>query len=132
MELDPGPTENNDDFNSGDPKNCGTSTMCYDLVPSYLVPSDHMISAFQEGHQAFPLVKLKDNFSNALGHAYCPLSLMAPIRLDHAFTQNPDLHLHTALIDHFHVTPSSNKHLVIKMGRYHFYDESPNEYSFYR
>ena len=28
------------------------------------------------------------------------------------------------------LTPSSNKHVVINMGRYHFYDESPNEYSF--
>jgi hypothetical protein len=26
--------------------------------------------------------------------------------------------------------PSSSNHLVINIGRYHFYDESPNEYSF--
>jgi hypothetical protein len=26
--------------------------------------------------------------------------------------------------------PSSKKHAAIKMGRYHFYDESPNDYSF--
>ena len=70
MELDPGPMGNDDDFDRG-PENCGTSTMCYDLAlaPSYLVPSDHVISAFQQGHQAFPLVKLKDNLTNALGHA---------------------------------------------------------------
>jgi hypothetical protein len=67
MELDPGPIENDDASNSHDPENCDTSTMCYDLVPSYLVPSDHVISAFQQGHQAFPLVKLKDNFTN-----FCP------------------------------------------------------------
>jgi hypothetical protein len=35
-----------------------------------------------------------------------------------------------ALIDHFHAAPSSSMHSVINMGRYHFYDESPNEYSF--
>jgi hypothetical protein len=34
------------------------------------------------------------------------------------------------LIDHFHATPSSSKPLVINMWRYHFYEESPNEYSF--
>jgi hypothetical protein len=28
------------------------------------------------------------------------------------------------------MTPSSNKHAVIKMGRYHFYDKSPNDYCF--
>jgi hypothetical protein len=75
MELDPGPMENDNDSDSGDPENCGTGTVCYDLVPSYLVPSDHMISTFQQGHQAFPLVKLKDNFTNTLGgDAYHSLS----------------------------------------------------------
>jgi hypothetical protein len=34
------------------------------------------------------------------------------------------------LIDHSHSIPSSSKHSVINMGRYHFYNESPNEYSF--
>jgi hypothetical protein len=29
-----------------------------------------------------------------------------------------------------HAMPSSSKHLAINMGRYHFYNESPNEYSF--
>jgi hypothetical protein len=56
---------------------------------------------------------------------------MVPIWcLDHTFAQNHYLHLHTALIKWSHATPSSNKHVVINMGRYHFYDESPNEYSF--
>ena len=130
MELDPGPMENDNDSDSGDPENCSTGTMCYDLVPSYLVPSDHMISAFQQGHQAFPLVKLKDNFTNALGDTYHSLLPMVPICLDHTFAQNPNLHSHTALFDHFHAMPSSSKHLAINMGRYHFYNESPNEYSF--
>jgi hypothetical protein len=89
-----------------------------------------MISAFQQGHQAFPLVKLKDSISNVLGHAYHSLLPMVPICLDHTFTQTLDLHMHTALSDQFHVVPSSNKHAVVNMGRYHFYDESPNEYSF--
>jgi hypothetical protein len=61
-----------------------------------------MISAFQQqGHQAFPLVKLKDNFTNALGDTYHSLLPMVPICLDHTFAQNPDLHSHTALFDHF-------------------------------
>jgi hypothetical protein len=47
MKLDPGPIENDNSFDSGDPENCGTGTMCYDLVPSQLVPFDHLISAFQ-------------------------------------------------------------------------------------
>ena len=55
---------------------------------------------------------------------------MVPIFLDDTFAQNPGLHVHTVLIDHFHVAPSSNKHLLIKMGRYHFYNESPKEYRF--
>jgi hypothetical protein len=38
--------ENDDDFDSSDPENYGTGTMCFDLVPSYLVPSDHVISTF--------------------------------------------------------------------------------------
>jgi hypothetical protein len=70
MELDPGPIEDDDSFNSGDPENCNTSTMCYDLVPSQLVPSDHLISAFKQGHQAFPLDKLKDNFTSSHGNTY--------------------------------------------------------------
>jgi hypothetical protein len=49
MELDPCPIENDDASNSSELVNSGTGTMCDDLVPSYLVPSDHMISAFQQG-----------------------------------------------------------------------------------
>ncbi len=62
--------ENDDASNSNDTKNSSTGTMCYDLIPSYLVLSDHVISAYQQGHQAFPLVKLKDNSTNALDDAY--------------------------------------------------------------
>jgi hypothetical protein len=130
MESDPGPIEDDNIFNSGDPENCGTGTVCYDLVPSQLVPSDHLISAFQQGHQPFPLVKLKDNFTSSHDDTYHSFLPMVPICLDHTFTQYPDLHLHTTLIDHFHATPSSSKHSVINMGRYHFYNESPHEYSF--
>jgi hypothetical protein len=54
--VDPGPIEDDNCFDNGDPENCGTGTVCYDLVPSQLVLSDHSISAFQQGHQAFPLV----------------------------------------------------------------------------
>jgi hypothetical protein len=101
MKLDQGPMENDNDSNSGDPENSSTGTTCYDLIPSYLVSSDHMISTFQQGHQAFPLVKLKDNSTNALGDTYHSLLPMVPICLDHAFAQNPTLHSHTALFDMF-------------------------------
>ena len=113
MELDPSPMGDDNSSDSGDHENSSTGTMCYDLVPSYLIPSDHMISAFQQGHQAFPLVKLKDNFTNALGDTYHSLLPMVPICLDHTFAQNPDLHLHTALFDRFpcHAMPSSSKHV---------------------
>jgi hypothetical protein len=75
-------------------------------------------------------MKLKDNFTNALGNAYHSLSPMVPICLDHTFAQNPDLHSHKALFDHSHAMPSGSNHLVINMGRYHFYNESPNKYRF--
>ena len=78
MELDQGPIEDDDSFDSGDPENCDTGTMYYDLVPSQIVSSDHLISAFQQGHQAFPLVKLKDNSTCSLQiptPLFCPWSL---------------------------------------------------------
>jgi hypothetical protein len=58
MEMDPGPMENNDDSNGDNLKICDTGTICYDLIPSSLVPSDHMISTFQQGHQTFPVTSL--------------------------------------------------------------------------
>jgi hypothetical protein len=135
MELDPGPMENDHVSNSGDHKNSSTGTMCYDFLTSYLVLSDHMISAFQQqGHQAFPLVKLKDHFTNALGNTFHSLLPMVPICLDHTFAQNSNLHSHTALFDHFQpchgCLPAAIIASVTNMGRYHFYDKSPNEYSF--
>jgi hypothetical protein len=103
MELDPGPMENdNNASNSNDPENSITSTMCYDLIPSYLVSSNHVISPYQQGHQAFLLVKLKDNTTNALDNAYHSLLPMVLIHLDHASVQNPALHSHPTLFDHFH------------------------------
>jgi hypothetical protein len=98
MELDPGPIEDDDSCGSGDPENCGTGTVCYDLVASQLVPSDHLISAFQQGHQAFPLVKLKDNFNSSHDDTYHSFSPIVPIHLDHTFAKYPDLHFHKNLI----------------------------------
>jgi hypothetical protein len=70
FELDPGPMANNDHSNRDDVESCDTGTMmCNDLVSSYLVLSEHMISAFQKVYQACPLVKLYDSVSNVLGHA---------------------------------------------------------------
>jgi hypothetical protein len=123
-DLDPSPIRDHDSFDSGDPENSATGTMCYDLVSSQLVPSDHLISAFQQGHQEFPLVKLKDDTY----HSFLP---MVPIQLGHTFAQYTDLSLHTTLLDQLWAIRTSCKHLVINMGSYNFYDESPNEYSFY-
>jgi hypothetical protein len=108
--LYPGPIEDDNGFNSY-PEDCPSSTMCYDLVSSQLVLSDHSISAFQQGHQAFPLVKLKDD-------TYHSSSPMVPICLEHTFTQYPDLHLHMTLIDCFWDIPPSCKHSAINKGRY--------------
>jgi hypothetical protein len=55
---------------------------------------------------------------------------MVPICLDHTFAQYPDILLHTTVLDYFHATPSNSNHRVVNMGRYHFYNESPNVYSF--
>jgi hypothetical protein len=77
MELDPGPIEDNNSFDSGDPENCGTSTMHYDLVPSQLVLSDQLVPAFQQGHQAFFIVELKDKSTVLMATptiAFCPWS----------------------------------------------------------
>jgi hypothetical protein len=69
MELDQGLIEDGDSFDSCDPENC-TGTMYYDLLPSQIVLFDHPISAFQQGHQAFPFVKLKDNSTCSLNNTY--------------------------------------------------------------
>jgi hypothetical protein len=116
MELDPGPMAKDDHSNRDNPENCDTSTICYDLVASSLVPSDHMVSTFQQGHQAFPLVRLNNSVSNVIGHVYHPLLPIVPIHLDHAFDQTLNLHSHTALIVQLHMTSSSIKHAVINMG----------------
>jgi hypothetical protein len=79
MELDPIPIEDDDSFKSVDPQDCATSTMYYHVVPSQLVLSDHLISAFQQGHQTFPLVQLKDNIPSALGNTYYLFLPMVPI-----------------------------------------------------
>jgi hypothetical protein len=54
---------------------------------------------------------------------------MVPIHLDHTFTQYTNLHLHSTLFDCLLAIPTGRKHSVINMGRYNFYDESPNEFS---
>jgi hypothetical protein len=121
--------EDDNSFHSGDREDCATSTMCYNLLSSQLVLPDNLISAFQQGHQAFPLVNLKDNFISSLDNTYHHFLPMAPICLGHAFAQYPDLHLYMTVLYCFHAMPSSSKHLAINMGRDHFYDKSPNAYS---
>jgi hypothetical protein len=73
MELDPGSIPN-DSINGDDPKKCKPSTICYDLVTSLLVMSNHVISAFQQRQQVFSLVNLKDNYGNAASWPCLPFS----------------------------------------------------------
>jgi hypothetical protein len=42
----------------------------YELVPPLPVASNHIISAFQQGHQAFPLVIIKTTNDNTYDHTY--------------------------------------------------------------
>ncbi len=119
MELEQDLIEDGDSFDSGDSENCDTGTMYYDLVPSQIVLSDHPISAFQQGHQAFPFVKLKDNSTCSLNNNYPSFLPMVPVILDHTFAQYPDLHLHMTLIDHFHATLPNSKPSAINIGRYY-------------
>jgi hypothetical protein len=42
----------------------------YELVPQLPVMSNHIISALQQGHQAFPLVKAKTTNGNTYDHTY--------------------------------------------------------------
>jgi hypothetical protein len=48
----------------------GPSHIHYELVPLLPVASNHIISAFQWGHQAFPLVKVKTTNGNTYDHTY--------------------------------------------------------------
>jgi hypothetical protein len=57
-ELDPGPNTH-DGMHVENIMEHGPSSIHYELVPPLPVTSKHVISAFQGGHQAFPLVKGK-------------------------------------------------------------------------
>jgi hypothetical protein len=48
----------------------GPSHIHYELVPLPPAASNHIISAFQQGHQAFPLVKVKTTNDNTYNHTY--------------------------------------------------------------
>jgi hypothetical protein len=49
----------------------GPSHIHYELVPPLPAMSNHVISAFQQGHQAFPpLVKVKTTNDNTFDHTY--------------------------------------------------------------
>jgi hypothetical protein len=62
-ELDPGPS-----MWMASVMEHGPSHIHYELVPLPPVTSNHVISAFQQGHQAFPLVKVKTTNGNTYGH----------------------------------------------------------------
>jgi hypothetical protein len=63
-ELDPDPSTHDGIMGHG------PSHIHYELValPLQPVASNHLISAFQQGHQAFPLVKVKTTNGNTYGH----------------------------------------------------------------
>jgi hypothetical protein len=66
-ELDPGPSTHDGIHVDADQ---GTSHKHYPPVPPPPVVSNHIISAFQQGHQAFPLVKVKTTNDNTHGCTY--------------------------------------------------------------
>jgi hypothetical protein len=63
-ELDPDPSTHD-----GIMEHC-PSHIHYELVPLLPVTSNHIISAYQQGHQAFPLVKVKTTNDNTYNHTY--------------------------------------------------------------
>ena len=68
-ELDPGPSTHDGIHVDGIMEH-GPSHIHYVLVPLPPVVSNHIISAFQQGHQAFPIVKVKTANGNTYGHTY--------------------------------------------------------------
>jgi hypothetical protein len=68
-ELDPGPYTH-DGIHVADIMEHGPSPIHYKLVPPLPVTSNHIISAFQQGHQAFPLVKVQTTKGNTCSHTY--------------------------------------------------------------
>jgi hypothetical protein len=70
-ELDPG-CSSHDSIHDGDIMEQAQSNIHYELVPPPPVASNHIISAFQQGYQAFPLVKAKTSDVNTSGHTYFP------------------------------------------------------------
>jgi hypothetical protein len=48
----------------------GSIPLHYELVPLQPFVSKNVISAFQQGHQTFPLVKLKITNGNTYSHTY--------------------------------------------------------------
>jgi hypothetical protein len=64
-ELDPDPSSTHDGIMEYSP-----SHIHYELVPPPPVVSNHVITAFQWGHQAFPLVKVKTTNGNDYGHIF--------------------------------------------------------------
>jgi hypothetical protein len=68
-EIDPGPSTDHNIHIDGIMEH-GPSDIHYDLVPLLPVASNHVISAFQCGHQAFPLVKAKMTNGNTYGNTY--------------------------------------------------------------
>ncbi len=66
-ELDPSPSMHDGIHIDGIIEH-GPSHIHYELVPPLPVTSNHIISAFQWGHQAFPLVKVKTTNDNTYSH----------------------------------------------------------------
>jgi hypothetical protein len=68
-ELDPDPSTHDGIMEHG------PNHIHYELVPLLPVASYHVISAFQQGHQALPLVIVKTTDSNTYSHTYHSLPI---------------------------------------------------------
>ena len=92
-ELDPGP-DIHDGIHIDDIMEHGPSPIHYELVPLLPVTSNHIISAFQQGHQAFPLVNLKTTNGNTYGYTYHFLLI---IRKQNHYDYGENMICHTSI-----------------------------------
>jgi hypothetical protein len=68
-ELDPDPSKH-DGIHVGNIMKQAQSHIHYAFVTPLPVMSNHIISSFQQGRQAFPFVKVKTAIGNTYGHTY--------------------------------------------------------------
>jgi hypothetical protein len=87
----------------------------YELVPLPPVTSNHVISAFQQGHQAFLLVKIKTTDDNTYDHTH-PFSVNPSVVEPLDYGENL---IHYASIQHmWHFTCFAFYILFVKVSRW--------------